>query len=147
MGPALKTRAQSARSSCKPRIWAVCFPGWLDFHFKSSFLGQPWQQAFIRGFCGVWCHSAWSYISEWWDDQYHLLRVHPSGMLLFWGISVGTFFSSSFFLKWTSSKRTLCLMGQRDENAFVHQDVSSGSVKIACWPVQKRENELEYSYR
>lgn len=55
-------------------------------------------------------------------------------------------FSPPFFLKWTSSKRTLCRMGQRDENAFVHQHVSLGSAKIACWPVQKREHEFEYSY-
>lgn len=55
-------------------------------------------------------------------------------------------FFSPFFLKWTSSKRTLCRMGQRDENAFVHQHVSLGSAKIECWPVQKREHEFEYSY-
>ena len=38
-------------------------------------------------------------------------------------------------------------MGQGDKNAFVHHHFSSGTAKTDCWPVQKRENELKYSYR
>lgn len=37
--------------------------------------------------------------------------------------------------------------GQGDKNAFACHYFSAGSAKTDCWPVQKSEGELKYSYR
>lgn len=156
MGPALKTLLQASKLGLPirpslPRAVAslgfgpCAFLADLIFTSNPVSLGSPDSKHSygVSVVCDAILPGA-TYLSDEMISTIYYVST-PQECCCFEGYLSALFFS--FFLKWTSSKRTLCLMGQRDENAFVHQHVSSGSAKIACWPVQKRENELEYSYR